>query len=357
MITVMLAAAAAAQGIPPAPRVHGSREMLTTWRVAEMLCGGEPIRPVQPPEPYPAVDWRENGGDVRLAFRIDATGRPLGIEGGGGFGDASDLAPALAASRFAAGEERRDCTVEFSATRTPIAEAPVSDSMAYTIFPLGQPSRAVWDRVRQADTTCVAPPPALRNRAYPDFDAIPQPPGTTSWSMVGHDIDARGRPTNVRVVAGAGNAALDRASIDAVEASRFGPDARTGCLYPYWRRGPVLPAPPAPEAASMRPSGSTCPADVQWARKPALSFPEPFRRRGIEGWALIGFDLAPWGETGNIRVVAAEPAAAFGQQGVSIIRTAAAPPSGSGHTGCTVLVRFAMGTGAPGEVPEPPPPF
>lgn len=356
MMTAMLAAAAVAQGIPPAPRVHGSREMLTTWRVAEMQCGGEPIRPVQLPKPYPAVDWRENGGDVRLAFRIDATGRPLGIEGGAELGDASDLAPALAASRFAAGEERRDCTVEFSATCTPIAEAPVSDVIAYTIFPSNQPSRAAWDRVRP-EGTCVAPPPALRNRAYPDFDAIPQAGGTTSWSMVGHDIDARGRPMKVRVVAGTGNASLDRASIDAVEASRFGPDARTGCLYPYSRRGPALSAPTAPEAAAMRPSGSTCPADVQWARKPVLSFPEPFRRRSIQGWALIGFDLAPWGQTGNIRVVAAEPAAIFGEQGVSIIRTAAAPPSDSGHTGCTVLVRFSMGTGAPGEIPESPPPF
>ena len=34
--------------------------------------------------------------------------------------------------------------------------------------------------------------------------------------------------------------------------------------------------------------------------------------RAIEGWAVIAFDVAPWGGTGNVRVVASEPAADFG---------------------------------------------
>jgi TonB family protein len=200
----------------------------------------------------------------------------------------------------------------------------------------------------------------LRNRAYPDFESIPQAPGTTSWSMVGYDLAESGRPVRLRTLEGSGNAALDRAAVEAVAQSRFWTGGRTGCLYPYYRRGPILVAPPMPEAASVRPTGATCPAETGWDRKPVLRYPEPYRRRSTEGWALIAFDVAPWGQTGNVRVLAAEPAAAFGDYGKRVIESATKPKSTAGYVGCVERVRFAMGGGEQGRLAEeatPPPPF
>jgi len=42
---------------------------------------------------------------------------------------------------------------------------------------------------------------------------------------------------------------------------------------------------------------------------PLMPFPSRFRRRAIEGWSEIGFDVAPWRATGNVRVLASTPAA------------------------------------------------
>lgn len=357
---LLLLAAAVVQNLPPAvvnvpefrPRAELG-ETLVTWQVSEMLCGGERVAPVMPVQPYASAALGPI--EQRLAFRIDADGRPLGIEGGTEYGAATDLAPALAATRFAAGE-RRDCTVTWRATRMPVAEAPVADVMAYTIFPSGPPSKAMWDRVRPVGTTCSEPPPRLRSRAYPDFEAIAQAPGTTSWSMVGYDLNAAGRPVRVRTLEGSGNAALDRASLRAVSETRFWNGGRTGCLYPYYRRGPILVAPGAPEPASVRPNGATCPAETGWDRKPVLRYPERYRRRSIEGWALIAYDVAPWGQTGNVRVLSAEPAAAFGDYAKRVIESASKPKSTAGYIGCVERVRFAMGGGEQARLAEAPPP-
>lgn len=359
----------AVQAPPPAPPVILEHfgpglagEALTTWKAGEARCGGEPVRAERLETPYASVDWMPptvTASTSTLRFRIDADGRPIGIVPSVTYGTFSDLAPALAASRFATGQARTDCVIDYTGTRTRIGDASLDALIGYTIFPLGRPSRAVWERVRPVGT-CTEPPPALRNRAYPDFEAIPQAAGTTSWSMIGYALDAKGRPVRAHVVTGTGNVALDRASLQAVKDSRFAPGARTGCMYPYWRRGPVLSAPAPVDKDALRPKGATCPASIDWARQPVLSYPEPFRRRGIEGWAVIGFDLAPWGATGNVRVLAAEPAAAFGEQAVGIIRAASATRSTTGYIGCVERVRFAMGVpGGRGQVPEgeAPPPF
>jgi TonB family protein len=75
---------------------------------------------------------------------------------------------------------------------------------------------------------------------------------------------------------------------------------------------------------------------------PPIGFPPEFERRGIEGWAVVRFDIAPWGGVGNVAVVAAEPAAAFGQQAVQIVGAARKAPSARGYTGCMARVLFKL---------------
>lgn len=241
---------------PPAASPNRAEPQLVTWSAGPILCAGQPIAPTLPPRPLPSAGaslaGRSGESVVRLAFSIDARGRPLGITSPSGFHtvDTSDLGPALAASRFAAGASRTDCAVWFTPTRMPFAAADVAEVMGFTVLPTGsRPIRAAWDRVQPAGTTCLAPQPQALNRAFPEFRKIPQAPGTFSWTMVGFDVDAKGEPVNVRRVAGTGNAVLDRESVAAVERSRFEEAARQGCLYPYWRRGDNLTAPDSPETA------------------------------------------------------------------------------------------------------------
>ena len=75
---------------------------------------------------------------------------------------------------------------------------------------------------------------------------------------------------------------------------------------------------------------------------PALVFRGGFLQRRVVGWALIGYDVAPWGQTGNVRVLAAEPAAAFGEQALNIVRSARKETADTGMTGCVTMVRFVM---------------
>jgi TonB family protein len=72
-----------------------------------------------------------------------------------------------------------------------------------------------------------------------------------------------------------------------------------------------------------------------------LRFPEPYRRRAIEGWAVVTYDVAPWGEINNIQVKASQPSADFGAQAVTVLRSARVKP-GPGAVGCVERVRFVM---------------
>jgi TonB family protein len=179
-------------------------------------------------------------------------------------------------------------------------------------------------------------------RAVPDFEKIPATTGRSDWSMVQFDIDAAGKPVRLRIYGTTGNVALDKASLNAVAQSRFAKGAIQGCLYPYWRRGGTMAAPEGKELDAYRPEGGNCLQTVEWKSQPALVYPEVFRRRGIEGWAVIAFDLAPWGAVGNAKVVAAEPAAEFGEAAQRIVFGSATAPSKQGYTNCIVRVRYAM---------------
>lgn len=351
---------------PPIISLHGdpAPSSVLVLRAGEARCDGEVERPhlTEPPLPvelgFIPPAWRAEPPQVRLTFRIDADGRPLSISEGGPFlplqAQLRDLVPAFSLWRFAPGRQKRDCEIIFTGTVYSVAATPLTDLHRLVI--LGQPSSGfrstLRDRLTPPGSTCFNPGPAVRQRNYPAFEQIPQVPGTASYALVGFDIDARGRPTNLRLADSGGNAALARQSLDAVRRSRFAPGARRGCTYPYWRRSQeVIAAPPVPESAAYRTADSTCPeTGSAWAQLPRLVFPAGFEGRRIEGWAVLRYDVAPWGETANVVVVAAEPSARFGSQAADIVRTARATPSSTGATGCIDRVVFRLP--ATGEEPR-----
>ncbi len=335
---------------------------LIAWMPGTIRCGDTVVTATTLRRPLTELGWSA-GPDiikpVTLRFRIDDTGRPLSIErsgtspaGDNGDPFSQDIEPSFAASRFAPGAARTGCTIEYRLRRTQMAMTPVEDLVSYTISPVSGPlPKAGWDRIRSEDGTggdCFDPPRAQPLvSVLPDFARLPATPGVRDWTLVGYDLDRSGRPIRLRTLHGTGNAALDAAGLKAMRGSRFASGPRTGCRYPYWKAASRLVAPAMPDPATLQPAGGTCPANTGWATPPRLTYPEPYRRRSVEGWAIIAYDVAPWGEPGNARVLASEPSADFGQRALRIIGSARKPASAVGGSGCVDAVRFVMGPEAP----------
>lgn len=323
---------------------------IVTWSAALVRCDGVPVAPALAPDPEPAfvpVGNTVSIVSVEVPFRIDARGRPLSIGQPTRFAPGADGLPAaLAATRFPAGPERSGCTVRFMPAMTPLAEAPAAVQRAAILWsgPFRPPELA--RSLVPPGSTCTAPPPDPRRILFPPFKQLGRVPGRRQWTLVGYDLDARGHPRDVVTRGGSGNVAFDRAAVAAITGSRFEPGARSGCIYPYHLTAEVLPAPPRPTREEARARANlpvdTCPADLAWVRPPPNFYPQPFRLRAIEGWAAVAFDVATWGEVGNVRVLAAEPAAEFGRTAVQMVQGGMKQPSPRGATGCIQIVRFAL---------------
>ena len=345
----------------PAVVIKGATDepRLASFQPGEPRCGGTTQSVIHRELAIPSAAFglpaASQPVEVRLSFRISAEGRPLGIVSAKPMpvvymADARDVIPAFAAWRFAPGAARENCEISFAVMTAPVRE--VEMDTVYRFLVLGSPAsrgnpllmRAAFERTHPAGSTCMRPPPAVRQRAFPAFETIPQLPGTLSYSMVAFDIGATGKPINVKLVGSGGNPELDRQSVEAVAKSRFAPQERRGCTYPYWRT-PTEPlaAPDSPEEATFKSPESNCPEDVAaFSAIPPLVFPAEFRRRNIEGWAIVRYDLAPWGAVGNVSVAAAEPAVVFGERAKAIVQEAKKPESPNGYRGCVVRVRFKL---------------
>lgn len=329
---------------------------MVIWKAGDVECNGQPFAAADLRRPYIAMTYGASQlrllNPVTLQFKIDPAGRPLSIAQAGteSLAFASDLGPSLAASRFAAGAERTGCRITYTAQQTAIADTSVEDLVSYSLAPQsGRLPKEGSDRIRPAGSTCYdAPVPARLNIAYPDFPRLQAKPGRRDWTMVHYDLDDQGQPINVRTAYSTRNPSLDAASEQAVRASRYAQGPRKGCMFPYWRAPDPVEAPPPPAEAEFVPAGSTCTQRGNWAKKPVLQYPPAYRKHAVEGWAIVAFDVAPWGATGNVRTLAAEPAADFGLQAERVIRSATTEPSASGKTGCVELVRFVMDDAAAG---------
>jgi TonB family protein len=362
MITMLpvLAAASLVQSVapsaPPAPIIGGPHaRRLQAWLPGEVRCDGRPVAAISWRRPYLAYAWANpQTVEVTYRFELDQTGRPLDIKlvapGFAPFGD--DIGPSLAASRFRVEGARADCIVSYSARFSDPADTPVEDVVSYTMAPSqGQLPREWWGGIFPASATCDdEPPPMPLTQSFPDPARVPGTPGVRDWAMFAYDTDTKGQPINIRLLTGTRNAVLDREGAAALARSRYTAGPRTGCRMPYVRMAEIMPAPPVPAYAQLGLAEPPAGCKGEWANKPPLSYPQNYRRRSIEGWAIIGYDLAPWGGTGNVRVLAAQPAAEFGERAAALIRAATRQPSSTGVTGCVERVRFVMGR--PGIDPE-----
>lgn len=331
----------------PVPAHHASPSQMVSWNHGEVRCDGMAVDGggIRRPAVDVAMLDPQRVRPLTYRFAIDEAGRTHSIARAPSefmpFGQ--DIGPALAASRFAPGAPRRNCETSYAPKLDSLAGAALTDLVAYSIFPTGQRlPKEGWDRFGTPGNCRDNPRPSTLLRAYPDFSKVDSTAGSRDWSLVAYDTDADGRPVNVRTAHTTGNAGLDAAAIEAVGASRFTGGPRTGCLYPYWRAAGKLAAPEQPAEEGLRPADAVCPAKIEWVMRPKTNYPPAYRKRAIEGWAIVSFDTAPWGDVGNVRVLDAQPSADFGQQATLIVRSGRVAPSAQGATGCVETVKFAM---------------
>ncbi|WNO54981.1 TonB family protein [Stakelama saccharophila] len=357
-IALALLASSLFQQPPAAPVAPGrAGQRLITYTSGAVRCGGEGVTPL----------WREpvvpNGAFIRgrsddalsprrLSFRISRTGRPLGIaeaDDRSRRNSHTDVAASLAAWRFEPGQARGDCTVTFVPQAYAPDAAPRGEAMRYAALPnIGGPGLNVWPSFAPEESNCNDERPARRVTVYPDFKDVEQEPGRLSTSFFTFDTTADGKPRNVALIGSDGNRELNEAGLQAMRKWRFvSGKAYHGCRYFFWRGGtPAVPAPEMPSGARFS-AADTCVAEGEWDHLPSLAqhYPNAFRRRGIEGWAIIRFDVAPWGDTGDVEVLASEPADAFGDAAREIIAQGRLGKSDVNRVGCVERVRFAMPAG------------
>lgn len=332
----------------PLPTASRTQQYLVRWVPGQVTCAGERQRAavvIRSPQSQSQVLAQRHLTPVTLTFSIDEGGRPLSIAREGVRSPIwnDDLGPSLAASQFSAGTAATNCRITYTPETQTFAEASTADIAAFSMNTRqSRPPREAWARVWQTGNCRDDPPQRPLTRAYPDFATIEKTPGEREWTLVEYDTDAQGAPVNPHVVFGTGSAALNAASVTAVQSSRFTGGARTGCRYSYWNGPAAIAAPEAPDIEDYRPAGGNCPAGTAWAVAPVLRFPTAYQRRMIEGWAIVTYDIAAGGQVGNIQVAAAQPAQEFGQAAVNILRSARTEPLAKGVTGCVERVVFRM---------------
>ena len=346
----IVAGPAAASPIRAVPT--GSERVLLMWSPSDVRCSGDGIghaeympRPLNMlifPGGIPAVP-------ITFGFTIGEDGRPLSIakQGEGNTPYASDTGPALAASRFAPGAGRSDCTITYTPHTAPLDLAPLPELMSYSMNRDSERLPLAAMRRLGGGTCLDRPVPAPLVVAYPDFGKLANTPGARDWTMVDYDLDRAGNAVDARIVGGTRHAALDAASLEAVGKSRFAAGDREGCRYPYWLNPGLVEAPPMPPKGALEPANAMCDARDGFSRPPQLIFPEPYRNRAIEGWAIVSYDVAPWGEIGNVKVLDAQPSEEFGKQAVRMLSRAEVESGGRGMTGCVDRVHFKMNTPRP----------
>jgi TonB family protein len=339
-----------------------SGTLVLSWANEAITCDGKVVTAADWIAPHPLFAAKKLlDFPVTIGFAVDATGRAVDIrviEGGYVEGTfdidtatmrvnakglleslaVRDLMPSLRASRFAEGAPQMNCRVVYSPRYDDAAEIARDMLARITVVPGIAVTAPYRDKISGGDCNTVGwPAPLLRG--FPDFRKVSASEGARKWSWVRFDIDAEGNPTNAAIVASSGDANLDAESLRAYRISRFAGGPRTGCAAAWWRDPGIIPAPPAPDASAF-PDHRSCEALRSWDKKPELTYPQAYNERKIEGWAVLGFDIAADGSIGNVRVLSAQPSEEFGGAGAAVLQSGRFKPGDRALTRCIEKVRF-----------------
>ena len=339
--------------LPPFVQIEGSpvgepREpQVLFWQASQVICdGGARVAPAQfvPPNPQPIVTRLTTDPEqVTIRFALDAEGRPRDITAANPPRVRlwmRDFMPSLRASRFQVDGPKTGCTISYTPVMQSIAEAPLEELALLGVAQRLRMGKEVWERLSPGDCH-ETPRLAPLSRSYPDFRKLTRSEGTRNWTFVTYDIDPDGVPVNVATALTSGYDALDAEARAAVAAGRYAGGPRKGCLQAWWTGAETIPAPPIPPASEAQ-GNPACEIKDRWVKEPRLVFPPSYQQRAIEGWAILRYDVAPWGEIGAVEVVEAQPSSEFGEAAINVIRNARFKPLESGLAGCIDRVIFRI---------------
>lgn len=341
---------------PPVPQVPSSPMRIASFQAGPVRCGALEKIPVRAVAPLPVAAAVAGPGDpIRFGFRIDREGRPLGIRQIGGPADPAleirDLAPALTAWRFEPDAEQTDCEIAFAVQLDSVDSA--DEALLHRYAALGRMQipgsnggalvGRAFARLRPRGSNC-AVDPVPREPITLRFQSIPEVPGGMSYSFFGYDVDAEGQPVHIRLLGSSGNRLLDMSGDIAIGRARFPAQPRTGCLYYFYRHSTEGVPAPAQPPVDLHPADAACADDImrEVAANFRMRYPVEFMRRPAEGWVVFTHDIEKSGALANIRILASEPAARFGEEvsrAAAEVRVSAIP---SAQRGCVQRVRFVL---------------
>ncbi len=344
----------------PLPSSMTSRTEIVSFTPDAMSCADGSVQSSGLVRPLSVVWTRyASSSDVAppptygFSFAIDAQGRVRTIRQdvrspSNYYFDASDLAPALAVSHFPVGAPHAACSVRYKASFRPIETAAMSDLYELASRPelTGAPA-GLFERVRPAGSTCPTQPGQYRRLNLPAFEKLPSIVGGSAWVFYTFDVDKSGKPSRARALGSSGDRALDAAGLHALLANRYAPGpAYRGCTYHFYRtdssnhEAPELPS-DAPADMGDQPSCAVDPKSISGLLN-GSAYPKPFSRRHIEGIAVVGYDTAPWGAVGNVKVLLSEPDETFGNVARNGISNARVTENDTGRRGCIQRIRFKL---------------
>lgn len=252
----------------------------------------------------------------------------------------------IAAWRFAPGAGAKDCRVDLTPTYAPLAQT----SPARLFELLADDPRNANTYLRQAlaaEGDCYrAPRRRPQTVTYPDLRPFDDKNVDPAWVGVRYDIDAGGVARNVRIAAQHGESAFADTAASAVAEARFFPGSpRKGCYAAYKATPKASETVAPPKAASFERPGDDCKITEAEMNLPELKyFPPAFAKRRVAGWAIMRFDVAPWGQIGSVEVVAAQPTTLLGEWARGLVMGARPAPPPTGYRGCLLPVIYAIPT-------------
>lgn len=327
---------------------------------AVVTCGGEPVTPIRAEPLRPSlivatpIDLghdRPEPPAVDLTFDIAADGRPYSIRiaraGSYPVVIGGTLEPQAQASLLGWRFQPRaltGCRLETHAVTTPLAdasEALIARTLALTGPGTADGRRVLMRALARPDDDCRTTP-GRRTVVSPGPDVQPDP-GTRAWTVVRYDIDADGRIQLGETLESSPDPTVIQGVSEAYAQTTFQHGKpRRGCIMVLERYGPT--APPGPIPMPDWEPLNRCTAQQRARFTPGrLTYPPALRDRGVEGWALVRFDIASWGSVGGVTLLQAEPAQAFGDQALAIIRQGRATPAFDHAVGCVDRVVFRLG--------------
>ncbi len=102
-----------------------------------------------------------------------------------------------------------------------------------------------------------------------------------------------------------------------------------------------MPVPPNVERAADSAGCSGEPVAAISADLP--DYPARGWDRGLQGWSIVQFDVAPSGETDNVEIARGVPGGSFDREALRAVSDWRFEGSQRGLTGCVVLIEFTQG--------------